>query len=256
MLTFLLAIFPILNVYAQPNVEWSETYGDTNREYGLSVQQTSDGGYIISGSKYYLGSSKEDVYLVKTNPDGDVDWWSTYGGTDIDVCRSVQQTSSGGYIIAGYTRSFGAGGYDVYLVKTNSNGGLLWEETYGGTDGDAGLSVQQTSDGGYITAGHTESFGEGSFDVYLIKSVPPIEDISEMVDAFLADGSIDNKGVARSLHALLDNAQMMMDKGNLKAAENLLNAFIHHVEALSNKKIEAEDAETLVGKAQAVIDTL
>ncbi|MQY71655.1 hypothetical protein GH141_06980, partial [bacterium] len=88
-------------------------------------------------------------------------WTRTYGGTGEDVGHFVQETSDGGYIIAGYTTSFGAGSYDVYLVKTNEDGDTLWTKTYGGTGSDVGYSVQETPDEGYIIAGRTTSFGQG-----------------------------------------------------------------------------------------------
>ncbi len=93
----------------------------------------------------------------------------TYGGTDIDIASSVQQTSDGGYIVAGFTDSFGAGG-DIFLIKTDANGNVQWAKTYGGTDDDMVFSVQQTSDGGYIVAGGTSSFGAGWGDIFLIKT--------------------------------------------------------------------------------------
>jgi hypothetical protein len=148
---------------------WTRTYGGDFIDWGYSVQQTSDGGYIITGYNYSF-ADVTDVYLIKTNSVGDTIWTRTYGGTSYDVGYSVQQTSGGGYIIAGYTSSFGAGNYDVYLIKTNSVGDTLWTHTYGGTANDVGLSVQQTSDGGYIIAGITNSFRTGNYDVYLIKT--------------------------------------------------------------------------------------
>jgi len=149
---------------------WTRTYGGSREDRGYSVQQTSDGGYIIAGGTESFGAGERDVYLVKTDSSGDTLWTRTYGGSYQDQGFSLQQTSDGGYIIAGVTRSFGAGGYDVYFVKTDSSADTLWTRTYGGSDYDWGLSVQQTSDGGYIIAGVTESFGAGNYDVYLLKT--------------------------------------------------------------------------------------
>jgi len=147
---------------------WTRTYGGRLDDYGKSVQQTSDGGYIIAGETY--SGAAHDVYLVKTDSRGDTLWTRTYGGWHYDLGHSVQQTSDGGYIVAGATKSFGAGEYDVYLLKTDSCGDTLWTRTYGGSDNDYGHSVQQTSDGGYIIAGTTMSFGAGGNDFYLLKT--------------------------------------------------------------------------------------
>jgi len=144
---------------------WTRTYGGTNDDRGYSVQQTSDTGYIVAGA---TGSYGGQVYLVKTNATGDTLWTKTYGGTDYDYGFSVQQTSDTGYIIAGFTHSFGNGD-QVYLIKTNASGDTLWTRNYGGTGEDRGLSIQQTSDMGYIVAGYTWSFGD-SAQVYLIKT--------------------------------------------------------------------------------------
>ena len=100
---------------------------------------------------------------------GDTHWARTYGGSEYDAGHSVQQTSDGGYVIAGWSSSFGAGAEDVYLVKTDSFGDTLWTRTYGGWNSDGSWCVQQTCDGGYIIAGLTASFGAGSDDVYLLK---------------------------------------------------------------------------------------
>jgi len=149
---------------------WTRTYGGSSWDRGFSVQQTADGGYIVTGYTESFGAGLDDVYLIKTYPNGDIVWSRTYGGSSWDEGNSVQQTTDGGYIVAGYTWSFGEGDGDVYLIKTNSTGDTLWSRTYGGSSNDEGYSVQQTTDGGYIVAGCTNSFGAGIYDVYLIKT--------------------------------------------------------------------------------------
>jgi hypothetical protein len=157
----------LLKTDASGDTLWSRAYGGTDYDRGESVQQTSDGGYIVAGRTDSFGDSYQ-VYLLKTDAFGDTLWTKTYGGAGWDWGYSVQQTTDGGYIITGYTDSFGNGD-QVYLIKTNAQGDTLWTRLYGGADRDWGQSVQQTTDGGYIVAGWTESFGNNS-QVYLIKT--------------------------------------------------------------------------------------
>jgi hypothetical protein len=154
-----------------PAIEWERTFGGPDNDLGSSVQQTSDGGYIVAGMTSYYGAGGGDVWLIKTDSRGNLEWERTFGGLGPDKGSSVQQTSDGGYIVAGMTSYYGAGGGDVWLIKTDSRGNLEWERTFGGPDDDWGSSVQQTSDGGYIIAGVTESYGYGAGweDVWLIK---------------------------------------------------------------------------------------
>lgn len=152
------------------NPVWTKTFGGTANDGGAFVQQTTDGGYIITGFTGSFGAGLGDIYLIKTDANGNSLWTKTFGGTDSDDSYSVQQTTDGGYIVTGYTASFGAGGVKVYLIKTDANGDSLWTKTFGGTGHEWGSSVRQTTDGGYIISGYTNSFGVGLFDAYFIKT--------------------------------------------------------------------------------------
>jgi hypothetical protein len=167
---FLPSIYYLLPTGVSAQITFERTYGGANSDVGYSVQQTSDEGYIITGYTYSFGAGGADVWLLKTNSSGDTLWTKTYGGSSGEGGFSVQQTSDGRFIIAGGTESFGAGGPDFYLIKTNSSGDALWTRTYGGNNWDDGFSVQQTLDRGFIIAGMTYSFGAGLADVYLIKT--------------------------------------------------------------------------------------
>jgi hypothetical protein len=146
------------------------TYGAQEHEVGHSVEQTLDGGYVVAGYTHSFGAGDNDVYLIKTDSGGDTVWTRAYGGPLAEKGYSVEQTLDEGYIVAGDTYSFGSGGTDVYLIKTDDQGDTVWTRTYGGPQHDVGFSVEQTSDGGYVIAGYTESFGSGQADVYLIKT--------------------------------------------------------------------------------------
>ena len=147
---------------------WTNSYGGSYEEYAISMDITTDGGYVICG---YTRGGDSDVYLIKTNGSGTEQWSQTFGGNwGEDEAYSVQQTSDEGFIICGTTNSFGNGGYDIYLIKTDSAGVEQWNKTYGGANRDVGYSAKQTSDGGFIICGYTQSFGNGNDDVYLIKT--------------------------------------------------------------------------------------
>lgn len=149
---------------------WSRTYGGGSYEFGYSVQQTRDGGYIVTGRTASFGAGDFDVYLIRTDSTGDTLWTRTYGGSGYDDGFFVEQTTDGGYIIVGETQSFGAGDGDIYLVKTDSLGNAIWSRAYGGSGRDWGSSVHETAYGGYILTGVTESFGAGYEDVLVIKT--------------------------------------------------------------------------------------
>jgi len=164
----------ILDVYfvrldAYGNLQWTKTIGGPESEEASSLIQTSDGGYAIAGITQSFGAGEWDVYVVKLDANGNLQWTKTIGGPDFDVGNSLIQTSDGGYAIAGSTRSFGAGEWDVYVVKLDAHGNLQWTKTLGGKKEDIGTSLTQTFDGGYAIAGATKSFSAGEDDVYVVK---------------------------------------------------------------------------------------
>jgi len=158
----------LVRANASGDTLWTRTYGGTGYDVGMSVQQTRDGGYIVTGYTESFGDSSQ-LYLVRTNAAGDTIWTKAYGGPGYEYGNSVRQTADGGYIITGYTTSFGAGSDDVWLVKTDSAGDTLWTRTYGGTGYDEGNCVEQTTDSGFVVAAQSCAPG-GTYEFYLIKT--------------------------------------------------------------------------------------
>lgn len=148
-----------------------KTFGGINIDQAFSVKSTSvDSGLVIAGYTNSFGYGGYDMYVIKTNKNCDSVWTKTYGGTNWDLAYSVEPTSDGGYIIAGGTFSYGNGGEDMYLVKTDANGDTIWTKTYGGVFDEEAKSVKQTSDGGYILTGSSKSFGDLNGDILTIKT--------------------------------------------------------------------------------------
>jgi len=153
-------------------MQWSQTYGGTGGDYAYDVVQTRDGGYAIVGYTNSYGAGSSDFWLVKTDQAGNMLWNQTYGGGSYEGAESVLETGDGGYAIVGYTNSYGAGGTDFWLVKTDVAGNMLWSRTYGGTGLEFARSVVETSAGGFIVVGYTDSYGAGAGDCWLVKTDP------------------------------------------------------------------------------------
>jgi hypothetical protein len=162
--------FYLVKIDTDGNLSWSRTYGGINSDAAFFVQQTGDGGYIMAGTSYSFGAGACDILLVRTDASGNLLWSKSFGGASEDYCRSAQITSDGGFVILSASRSFGAGDYDAYLIRTDGSGNILWNKTYGSIGFDDAQYVQQTSDGGYIIAATSEKFGAGEQDVYLIRT--------------------------------------------------------------------------------------
>ncbi len=157
-------------VKAQPPRKFYTSFGGNGYDVGYDVKQTLDGGYIVTGSTSSFGQGNTDLYLFKMDSMGQKKIETSFGGYSNETGKSVVQLADSGFIMTGYTSSTGFGGYDVYLVRADKNGNLLWQKTIGGTDWDFGTSIQHTSDGGFIIAGTTYSYGRGNADGYIIKT--------------------------------------------------------------------------------------
>jgi hypothetical protein len=158
----------LLKVDINGNEIWRKTFGGSNWDNAYSGQLTADGGYILAGYTKSYGNGEEDVWVLKTDPNGNEVWSRTFGGTGKDVAYSVQQTRDGGYILGGLTNSKGNGGFDFWLIKTDPNGDLIWDLTCGGSLDEYAFCVRETNEGRYIAVGETNSFGNGETDFYVV----------------------------------------------------------------------------------------
>jgi hypothetical protein len=147
---------------------WNETFGGIYEDRGHAIIQTLDGGFALVGDTRSYGAGNADMWLVKTDANGKVTWHQTFGGSGWDSALSLVQTLDGGFVLLGYTSSFGAGSFDMWLVKTDANGVMIWDQTYGSIHRELGRSVIQTVDGGFALVGDTEPYGAN--DMWLVKT--------------------------------------------------------------------------------------
>lgn len=157
----------LLKTDSDGNLFWEKNFGGTDSDYGYSVVETADGGFVVVGITSSFGS-RVQMYLLKTDSNGNLLWEKNFGGTSDDYGYSVVETEDSGLVVTGETYSLG--NYSqLYLLKTDSNGNLLWEENFGGSESDRGSSVVSTTDGGLVVTGYTDSFGS-RVQVYLLKT--------------------------------------------------------------------------------------
>jgi hypothetical protein len=162
--------FWLVKTGANGTTQWQQTYGGIGTDRASSIIQTTDGGFAITGYTYSYGAGVDDFWLVKTSADGTMQWQQTYGGTGTERAFSLIQTIDGGFVLVGFTSSYGVGDWDFWLVKTNVDGNMLWHQTYGGTSGEGAFSLIQTADSGFAIAGATISYGVGDYDFWLVKT--------------------------------------------------------------------------------------
>ncbi|MBD3233011.1 MAG: T9SS type A sorting domain-containing protein [candidate division Zixibacteria bacterium] len=161
--------FYLVKIDSLGDTLWTRLYGGTENDEAYAAIQTSDGGYLLAGYSRAFGEYTGDVYYVKTDEFGNEVWNKSIGGDSWDVARSVMETNDGGYLISGWTQSFGAGDRDIYIIKTDENGDTLWSRTYGGYSRDEGWDATQVDNGGYIILGSTASFGQLATNIWILK---------------------------------------------------------------------------------------
>ena len=159
----------ILKLAGDGNVSWQKTYGAVNLQEAYFIQQTQDNGYIVAGGTYSSVTESTDAWVLKLDSTGVVTWQKTYGGQHYDYALCIQQTQDGGYIVAGYTYSFGTGNDDAWVLKLDNTGAVAWQKTYGGAGFNCAYSIQQTQDGGYIVAGRHQAFAGHNSDAFIYK---------------------------------------------------------------------------------------
>ncbi len=161
--------FLVLKTNSSGGLVWGRTFGGTSLDQASSIVETPDNGYILVGGSGSYTAGPYDFLVIKINSSGNLVWARAIGGTGYDWPYSVIPAIGGGYVIAGSTTSFGAGGSDCLVVKIDENGALLWAFTFGSNGSDAARQVIQTSDGGYALTGSTYGLGAGGSDVLIIK---------------------------------------------------------------------------------------
>ena len=152
-------------------ITWERTFGGSWDDRATDIIQTTEGGYAVAG--YTLskvaGEKDKDAWVVKLDNQGNLLWDNTFGGSDWDEANSIIQTTDGDYLVAGGTASKGVGEFDVWIVKLNSQGNIIWDKTFGGSDDDTANSIIQTTDGGYAIAGYRGKGAGRDDDAWIIK---------------------------------------------------------------------------------------
>jgi len=185
--------FLVLKLDSGGTVSWQKTYGGSASDVPQSIQQTVDGGYIVAGHSESFGAGEDDAWALKLDSAGNVEWQKTYGGNLNEGVSAIQQITDGGYIMVGFTSSFGVGSYDFWVIKLDGAGKVSWQKTYGSGGSDKLASIDTLSSGGYIVAGASSSFG-GGYKSWVLKldcngDIPDC-DIISVSDAVVTDTSV------------------------------------------------------------------
>jgi hypothetical protein len=222
--------FYVVKLDSGGNVQWTKTIGGSHDDYAYSIIQSSDGGYAVAGWTYSFGAGSWDMYVVKLDSAGNVQWTKTIGTSYTDeAAHSIIQSSDGGYVVAGWTTGFGAGGWgDMYIVKLDSAGNVEWAKTIGGSDTDYAYSIMQSSDGGYVVAGQTYSFGAVCWDMYVVK----LDSAGNVEWAKTIGGSLNSCDGAQSIIQSSDGGYVVT--GNTSSSSSSSDLFVVKLDSSGN----------------------
>ena len=161
----------IIKTDTSGNILWAKYFPGNNEDWGGSIVESPDGGYLMTGrtTSYGYGGS-QDIYLIKTDSLGNVEWAKAYGGSGSEIGNSIILTTDNKYVIAGNTNSAGFGGDDAFLMKVSQGGFVEWFHTYGGSSNDYAFEIIETSDSGYAVTGRRSSNSLGGDDVFVFKT--------------------------------------------------------------------------------------
>ena len=206
----------VIKLNAEGAIQWQKTYGGAANEYGRSIRQTADGGYVVAGYTMSFGAGEWDIWVLKLDADGNLTWQRTYGGAGDEKTYSIEQTSDGGYALAGWTDSFGAGHGDAWVLKLDGEGALQWQRTYGAAEWDFAAAIRQTFAGAYFVAGGTESFGAGESDFWALKlneegNIPGCSLLgdSEAIVTYTEVSGVDSRAMVADTRAGITNPSVL-----------------------------------------------
>ena len=200
-------------------MDWNVCLGTNNNDQAGQAIQTQDGGFILVGGKAQNSSNNTNVWLIKTNSQGDTTWTQSFGGSESDSGTDILVDENGGYVILGDTESYGNGGKDIYVIKTDLYGEQEWSKTYGGGSDDSGQSIIKASDGGYIIRYIVESFGAGNSSVGILK-------ISQDGDEIWSKTIGGSYGIPGNSVQYIDNGNYVMICSLFDYGNNSFNSYL------------------------------
>lgn len=159
----------LIKINGTGDVEWDHTYGGFSTDVAYALSQTSDKGFALVGRTHSYGDERGDFLFIKTDQNGTLLWQKVFGGIEPEEARAVIQTPDNGFLITGKTSSYGFGRQDIWILKIDSHGEVLWNQTYGGSSNERSYSIIQAEDGGFVVAGLTASYTAAYSDYWLIK---------------------------------------------------------------------------------------